>query len=163
MLSDASDEIEEKSDAIFEAYRDDLATFGAEPEPLGKSSGLGVNGLLDWMLKEFVVLGNFMTNVSDNSAIVSCENAFALLKHEGCQDMGKLIDPRYELPDSAEIAACAARIQFVKRAFCGGFGCPLVDKLYRIPPVHALRRLGYYLLGCPLTFVRCFLTVLLIV
>ena len=121
MLSDASDEIEEKSDAIFEAYRDALATFGAEPEPLGKSSGLGVNGLLDWMLKEFVVLGNFMTNVSDNSAIVSCENAFALLKHEGCQDMGKLIDPRYELPDSAEIAACAARIQFVKRAFLRRF------------------------------------------
>jgi len=47
LLSDASDEINEKRDAIFEAYRDALATFGAEPEPLAKSSGLGVSGLLD--------------------------------------------------------------------------------------------------------------------
>ena len=117
MLSDASDEIEEKSDAIFEAYRDALATFGAEPEPLGKSSGLGVNGLLHWMLKEFVVLGNIMTNVSDNSDVVSCENAFALLEHEGCQDMGKIADPRYQFLESSELQACSSRIQSVKKTF----------------------------------------------
>jgi len=73
-----------KSDAIFEAYREALATFGAEPEPLVKSSGSEVFGLLDWMLREFAVLGNILTNISDNSAVVSCENAFALLEHEGC-------------------------------------------------------------------------------
>ena len=84
LLSDASDVIEEKSDTIFEAYRDALATFGAEPEPLVKSSGPELSGLLDWMLKEFSVLGNILTNISENSAVISCENAFALLEHEGC-------------------------------------------------------------------------------
>ena len=61
LLSDASDVIEEKSGAIFEAYRDALATFEAEPEPLVKSGGPEVSGLLDWMLKEFAVLGNILT------------------------------------------------------------------------------------------------------
>ena len=70
LLSDASDKIEEKSDAIFEAYRDALATFGVEPEPLAKSSGPEVSGLLDRMLKEFAVLGNILTNISDNSAVI---------------------------------------------------------------------------------------------
>ena len=98
MLSDASDETEEKSGDIYEAYRDALATFGAEPEPLLRSSGLGVNGLLDWMLKEFAVLGNILTNISDNSAVISCENAFVLLKHEGCQDLEKIAAPGYQFP-----------------------------------------------------------------
>ena len=98
MLSDASDETEEKSGDIYEAYRDALATFGAEPEPLLRSSGLGVNGLLDWMLKEFAVLGNILTNISDNSAVISCENAFALLKREGCQDLGQDCRSRVSVP-----------------------------------------------------------------
>jgi len=84
MLSEANDVIEEKSGAIFEAYRDALATFGAEPEPLVKSGGPELFGLLDSMLKEFLVLGNILTNISENSAVISCENAFALLEHEGC-------------------------------------------------------------------------------
>ena len=70
LLNDASDKIEEKSDAIFEAYRDAVATFGVEPEPLAKSGGPEVSGLLDWMLKEFAVLGNILTNISDNSAVI---------------------------------------------------------------------------------------------
>jgi hypothetical protein len=98
ILSDASDEIEEKSGDIYEAYRDALATFGAEPEPLLRSSGLGVNGLLDWMLKEFAVLGNILTNISDNSAVISCDNAFVLLKHEGCQDLDKIAALGYQFP-----------------------------------------------------------------
>ena len=117
MLSDASDEIEEKSDAIFEAYRDDLATFGAEPEPLVRSDGLGLNGLLDWMLREFAVLGNILTDISNNSAVISCENAFALLEHEGCQVLSKLAAPGYQLPESSELEACASRIQAVKKSF----------------------------------------------
>ena len=52
-----------------------------------KSGGPEVSGLLDWTLKEFAVLGNILTNISDNSAVISCENAFVLLKHEGCQDL----------------------------------------------------------------------------
>ena len=98
LLSDASDVIEEKSDAIFEAYRDALDTFEAEPEPLVKSGGPEVSGLLDWMLKEFAVLGNILTNISDNSAVISCENTFVLLKHEGCQDLDKIAAPGYQFP-----------------------------------------------------------------
>ena len=71
LLIDATDEINEKSDAIYEAYRDALATFGSEPGPLARSEGLGVSGLLDWMLQEFDVLGNILTNISDNSVVVS--------------------------------------------------------------------------------------------
>ena len=73
MLTDATDEINEKSDAIYEAYRDALATFGSEhePKPLARSEGLGVSGLLDWMLQEFAVLGNILTNISDNFIVVS--------------------------------------------------------------------------------------------
>ena len=95
LLSDATDEINEKSDAIFEAYRGSLATFGSEPEPLAKTDGLGISGLLEWILQKFAVLGNILTDISDNSDVVSCENAFALLEHEGCQDMGKIADPGY--------------------------------------------------------------------
>jgi len=72
LLIDVIDEINKKSYAIYEAYRDALATFGSEPEPLARSEGLGVSGLLDWMLQEFDVLGNILTNISDNSAVVSC-------------------------------------------------------------------------------------------
>ena len=62
-----------------------------------------------------------MTDISDNSAVVSCENAFALLEHEGCQDLGKIADPGYQLPDSQELEACTARIQSVKRSFLRKF------------------------------------------
>ena len=98
LLSDASDVIEEKSDTIFEAYRDALATFEVEHEPLVKSGGPEVSGLLDWMLKEFAVLGNILTNISGNSAVISCENAFVLLKHEGCQDLDKIAALGYQFP-----------------------------------------------------------------
>ena len=60
-------------------------------------------------MQEFAILGNILTNISDNSAIVSCENAFALLEHEGCQDMGKIVDPGYQLSDHSELEACATR------------------------------------------------------
>ena len=68
-------------------------------------------------MQEFAVLGNILTNISDNSAIVSCENAFALLEHEGCQDMGKIVDPGYKLADPSELEACATRVQSVKKSF----------------------------------------------
>ena len=82
-----------------------------------RSEGLGVSGLLDWMLQEFVALGNILTNISDNSVVVSCENAFALLDHEGCQDMGKVTDAGYQFPEPSELKACSSRIQAVKKAF----------------------------------------------
>ena len=84
---------------------------------MAKSSGLGVSGLLDKMVQEFAALGNILTNISDNSAIVSCENAFALLEHEGCQDMSKIVDAGYQFPESSELHACSGRIQAVKKAF----------------------------------------------
>jgi len=121
LLNDATDEINEKSDAIFEAYRDALATFGSEPEPLVKFEGLGVSSLLDWMLQEFAVLGNILTNISDNSAVVSCEIAFALLEHEGCRDMGKITDLGYQFTESSELQACSSRIQSVKKTFLRRF------------------------------------------
>ena len=69
------------------------------------------------MLKEFAVLGNILTDISDNSAVISCENAFALLEHEGCQDLSKIAAPGYELPESSELEACSSWIQPVKKAF----------------------------------------------
>ena len=121
LLSEATDEIAEKSSEIYEAYKDALATFGVEPKPLLRSDGLGVNDLLDWMLKEFAVLGNILTNISDNSAVISCENAFALLEHEGCQDLDKNAAPGYQLPEPSELEACTGRIQSVKRTFLRRF------------------------------------------
>ena len=121
MLINATNEINEKSDAIYEDYRDALATFGSEPGPLARSEGLGVSSLLDWMLQEFAVLGNILTNISDNSAVVSCENAFALLEHEGCQDMSKIADAGYQFPEPSELQACSSRIQTVKKAFLRRF------------------------------------------
>ncbi|KAG2604242.1 hypothetical protein PVAP13_4NG055908 [Panicum virgatum] len=110
LLAKANDEIVEKSSEIYKAYREALATFGAEPEPLVRSDGLGLNGLLDWMLKEFAVLENILTDISDNSAVISCENAFTLLDHEGCQELSKIAAPRYQLPESLELEACSSRI-----------------------------------------------------
>ena len=130
LLTDASDEINEKSDAIYEAYWSALATFGSEPEPLVRSEGLGVSGLLDWILQEFAVLGNILMNISDNSAVVSCGSAFALLEHEGCQDMSKIADAGYQFPESLELQACSSRIQSVKKAFLRRFwlsaGCQVL-------------------------------------
>ncbi|XP_039805127.1 uncharacterized protein LOC120669437 [Panicum virgatum] len=121
LLAEATNEIVEKSSEIYEAYKDALATFGAEPEPLVRSDGLGLNGLLDWMLKEFAVLGNILTDISDNSAVISCENAFALLEHEGCQDLSKIAAPGYQLPKSSELETCSSRIQAVKKSFLRKF------------------------------------------
>jgi len=73
------------------------------------------------MLKEFAVLGNILTDISDNSAVISCENAFALLEHEGCQDLIKIAAPRYQLPESSELEACSSRIQTVKKTFLRKF------------------------------------------
>jgi len=117
LLAEANDEIVQKSSEIYEAYRGALATFGAEPEPLVRSDGLGLNGLLDWMLREFAVLGNILTDISDNSAVISCENAFALLEHEGCPDLSKIAAPGYQLPGSSELGACSSRVQSVKKSF----------------------------------------------
>ena len=88
---------------------------------MARSEGLGVSGLLDWMLQEFDVLGNILMNISDNSAIVSCENAFAFLEHEGCQDMSKIADAGYQFPEPSELQACSSRIQTVKKAFLRRF------------------------------------------
>ena len=59
-------------------------------------------------MQEFAVLGNILTNISDNSAVVSCENAFALLEHEGCQEMGKIADLGHQRPDPSDLEASAA-------------------------------------------------------
>ena len=88
---------------------------------MARSEGLGVSGLLDWILQEFAVLGNILTNISDNSVVVSCEDAFALLEHEGCQNMVKIADAGYQFPESLELQACSSRIQSVKKAFLRRF------------------------------------------
>ena len=69
------------------------------------------------MVQEFAVLGNILPNIYDNSAVVSCENAFALLDHKGCQDMGKVTDAGYQFTEPSELKACSSRIQAVKEAF----------------------------------------------
>ena len=73
------------------------------------------------MLKELAVLGNILTDISDNSVVISCENAFALLEHEGCQDLSKIAAPGYQFPESSELEACSNRIQSVKKAFLRRF------------------------------------------
>jgi len=73
------------------------------------------------MLREFAMLGNILTDISNNSAVISCENAFALLEHEGCQVLSKLAAPGYQLPESSELEACASRIQAVKKSFLRRF------------------------------------------
>ena len=73
------------------------------------------------MLKEFAILGNILTDISDNSAVISCENAFALLEHESCQDLSKIAAPGYQFPESSELEACSSWIQTVKKAFLRGF------------------------------------------
>ena len=73
------------------------------------------------MLKEFAVLGNILTDISDNSAVISCENAFALLEHEGCQVLSKLAASGYQLSESSELEACSSRIQAVKKSFLRRF------------------------------------------
>ena len=85
------------------------------------SDGLGLNGLLDWMLREFAVLGNILTDISDNSTVISCENAFALLEHEGCPDLSMIATPGYQLPGSSELGACSSRVQSVKKSFLRKF------------------------------------------
>ena len=86
-----------------------------------RSDSLGLNGLLDWLLKEFAVLGNIPTDISDNSAVISCENVFALLEHEGCQDLIKIAAPGYQLSESSELEACSSRIQTMKKNFLRKF------------------------------------------
>ena len=145
LLTDATDEINEKSDTIYEAYKDALAASGPEPEPLARSEGMGVSSLLDWMLQEFDVLGNILTNISDNSVVVSCENAFVLREHEGCQDLSKIADAGYQFPESSELHACSGRIQAVKKAFfCKSSGCLLGAKFCGTQLASASKRLGYY-------------------
>jgi hypothetical protein len=73
------------------------------------------------MLKEFAVLGNILTDISDNSAVISCENALALLKHEGCQDLRNIAASGYQFLESLELEACSSRIQSVKKAFLRRF------------------------------------------
>ena len=80
-----------------------------------------MSGLLDWIPKEFFILGNILTLTSNNSAVVTCKNAFALLEHEGCQDLQKLTAHEYRLPEPSEMEASIANVQTVKRAFLRRF------------------------------------------
>ena len=88
---------------------------------MARSEGLGVSGLLDWILQEFAVLGNILTNISDNSVVVSCEDAFALLEHEGCQNMVKIADAGYQFLEPSNLEACTGRIQAMRKAFLRKF------------------------------------------
>ena len=88
---------------------------------MARSEGLGVSGLLDWILQEFAVLGNILTNISNNSVVVSCEDTFALLEHEGCQNMVKIADAGYQFLEPSKLEACTGRIQAVKKAFLRKF------------------------------------------
>ena len=100
-----------------------------------RSDDLGLNGLLDCMIKEFAVLGNILIDILDNSAVISCENAFALLEHEGCQELSKIAAPGYQLPESSVLEACLGRIQAVKNTFLRRFwlsaGCQTLRDIAR--------------------------------
>ena len=90
LMDEVIKEISEKSEQIYQEYKKALAIFGAELADLPQDYEGGASGLLNWILKEFTVLGDILTMTSDNSAVVSCKSILALLDREGCQDLQKI-------------------------------------------------------------------------
>ena len=57
----------------------------------------------------------------DNSVVVACEGAFALLEHEGCLNLEKLAAPDYQLPGQSRLEASMVKAQSVKIAYLRRF------------------------------------------
>ena len=112
------------------------------------------------MLKEFAVLGNILTDISDNSAVISCENAFALLEHEGCQDLSKIAAPGYQLPKSSELETCSSRIQVVKKSFLRKFWLSPGRQALRDIARQRLEEVRALFFGFVLFVFECSLTIL---
>ena len=114
----ASQDILSKSTAIREEYRRALASFGAEPSPFPAG---GASGLLDWLQSEFEDLGQILTSVSDNTAVVACESVLAILAHEGCPELERIGARDYVFPESSDLVEDIAKIQAVKKSFLRKF------------------------------------------
>ena len=117
----ASREIMAKSAAIREQYAKALATFGAEPSPFPEEVDGGASGLLDWLLGEFEVLGEVLSNVSDNTAVMTCESIMAILACEGCPELESMGSRDYAIPEYSELDEDITKIQGVKKAFLRRF------------------------------------------
>ena len=117
----ASQDILSKSTAIREEYRRALASFGAEPSPFPEDSEGGASGLLDWLQGEFEDLGQILTSVSDNTAVVACESVLAILAHEGCPELERIGARDYVFPEPSDLVEDIAKIQAVKKSFLRKF------------------------------------------
>ena len=117
----ASQDILSKSTAIREEYRRALASFGAEPSPFPEDSEGGASGLLDWLQSEFEDLGQILTSVSDNTAVVACESVLAILAHEGCPELERIGARDYVFPEPSDLVEDIAKIQAVKKSFLRKF------------------------------------------
>ena len=110
-----------KSAAIREEYRKALASFGSEPSPFPEDAEDGASGLLDWLLSEFEDLGQILTSVSDNTAVMACESVMAILAHEGCPELEKIAAQDYVFPGPSELEEDIAKIQAMKKSFLRKF------------------------------------------
>ena len=113
----AAQEISSKSTAIREEYSKALALFGAEPSPFPSDAEGGASCLLDWLLAEFEGLGEIMTSVSDNTAVIASESVMAILAHEGCLELERIAVRDYAFPDHSELEDEIAKVQAVKKSF----------------------------------------------
>ena len=121
MWESATQDILNKSAAIREEYRKALASFGAEPSPFPEDAEGGASGLLDWLLSEFEDLGQILTSVSDNTAVMACESVMAILAREGCQELERIAVRDYAFPDHAELEDEIAKVQAIKKYFLRRF------------------------------------------
>jgi len=126
----ATRDILDKSTAIREEYRKALASFRAEPSPFPEEAEDGASGLLDWLLGEFEDLGQILTSVSDNTAVMACESVMATLAHEGCSKLDMIAARDYVFPGHSELEEDIAKVQAVKKSFLRKFwkvyGCEAV-------------------------------------
>ena len=98
-----------------------MATFGVEPSPFPEDAEEGASGLLDWLLGEFEDLGKVLTNVSDSTAVRTCESVLAILAHEGCPELEKIASRDYVFPEHSELEENIAKVQAVKKSFLRKF------------------------------------------
>ena len=66
-------------------------------------------------------LGQILTSVSDNTAVVACESVFAILAHEGCPELERIGARDYVFPEPSDLVEDIAKIQAVKKSFLRKF------------------------------------------
>ena len=77
--------------------------------------------MLDWLLAEFEGLGEIMTSVSDNTAVMASESVMAILAHEGCMELERIATRDYAFPGHSELEDEIAKVQAVKKSFLRRF------------------------------------------